>query len=95
VKIGRIWLWPTRHGPITVLRRKLSRDIKARFEGGPLRRPYEPPRGTTHRVCQWIAGQPDGQRTQFCGAPVAPGCSWCATHRAAVFQPPPEEKPDP
>jgi hypothetical protein len=92
VKIGRIWLWPTRHGPITVLRRKLSRDIKARSEGGPLRRPYEPPRGTTHRFCQWIEEAPAGPATRFCAAPVRAGCSWCEAHAARAFQPRAEER---
>jgi hypothetical protein len=34
------------------------------------------------RGCQWIEGEPNGAKTQFCGAPGRP---WCEEHRKKVF----------
>lgn len=88
--IGPIWRWPVQHGRMTVIRRAVSRDAKARWFDMPRRR-YEPPQGRQHTACQWIEGQPAGRSTLFCNAPVMPGRSWCACHFARVFQPQPEE----
>jgi hypothetical protein len=86
ILLGGVWRWPTRHGRTTVLRRALSRDRKARAdEIRPTRRIYEPAQGIRHRTCQWIADEPAGASTEFCGQPVASGTSWCPCHLARAF----------
>ncbi len=38
-------------------------------------------------ACQFIAGEPAGARTLFCGAATVPGRSYCADHTARCFIP--------
>jgi GcrA cell cycle regulator len=43
--------------------------------------------------CRWIVGDVRAGRWSYCGAPVSePGGSWCAEHRARVFE---KRKPPP
>lgn len=37
------------------------------------------------KTCQWIEGQPRGAATEFCGAPVKPGTSYCGSHYARCY----------
>jgi hypothetical protein len=37
------------------------------------------------RGCRFIAGEPKGVHTEFCGADRLPGKSWCAEHHRVVF----------
>lgn len=37
--------------------------------------------------CQWIFGEPAGDRTRYCGRPVKPGKSYCPDHHAASIDP--------
>jgi hypothetical protein len=42
----------------------------------------------TSAGCQWIEGDLRVAGWRFCGAPTTvPGGSWCAEHRARVFDP--------
>jgi hypothetical protein len=39
------------------------------------------------KCCQWVDGEPTGERTVFCSEPVtAIGSSWCTHHYIRVFR---------
>jgi GcrA cell cycle regulator len=40
------------------------------------------------RGCQYIAGEPKGIRTVFCGSPKKLGSPYCASHHSVCFVPP-------
>ena len=50
--------------------------------------------GPPPSTCRWIEGEPTAD-AEYCGAPVAPGRSWCMDHCVRVFRKPArgEEKP--
>lgn len=50
--------------------------IRPGFAGGPA------------QTCQYIEGEPTADDSCKCGKPSAPGFSWCADHKAVVYQPP-------
>lgn len=89
--MNMVWRWPTRHSPLTNLRRALSKDTRMRADSTPPRIRPQPVAPVRHRTCQWIEGEPRPS-PRFCGAPVEPGHSWCRCHLARVFQPRDEEK---
>ena len=41
---------------------------------------------TPDRSCQWIDGDPCGERTLWCGRPVKPGTVYCAAHHEKAYQ---------